>query len=1099
MCNHEDWNQFGTPLEARDMDDVLTRSVADPMGRVFGNWTETGAWERVTFRAGSGTVCPAGTAYYSHVRTGGGSSQYSCFDVLRRETRTAKAGFNGGLVFTDTGFDRSGRPERVSEPYLSGQARYWNITLYDQLGRISLVDAAGGNDVSMAYGADVSGRCGVDSPFAVETINGLGQSRIEVGNAMGEIVAVYDSQCGEARYRYDAIGNLLEVTGADGNRVSMVYDLAGRRVLMDDPDKGVWQYAWNGLGEMLRQLDGQRQSMDFEYDSLGRVTRRLELRGVDSIDDTAYSVQHVEESWWQNSVSAGVRGKGQPTRITYREGVAGEVLHRQLFEYDDLGRLSETRSTVGGLEFSEENTYDQFGRKFQAFDASGDYRGVRYRYNEYGYLDQLAEARDGSEAIVYLDIEGMDARGNMSYALLGNGVEVFADHDEASGQLEMLEAYDASGRELQHVRYEFDVLGNLVQRTDLSDANNLTENFSYDDLNRLLRVELTAPAQGIATPTQTLAMQYGVSGNITYKSDVGAFHYDEGSAGPHAVTRAGNNNYSYDANGNQVSGNGREIEYSTFDKPTRIVKGGQVTEFRYGIAHRRIARVDDNEVDGTKTRLYIGGVEYTDDGNSTFFSRHVAGVAEVKFFPATKQSKVAFAVKDHLGSTHNLTDESGSVESAVWLAFSAFGQRRASNWTASLTLTVLSELNSLSNRGFTGHEHVDAMGLVHMNGRIYDPELGRFLQADPVVQAALNTQTLNRYTYALNNPLSLTDPSGYFFERLVKRWGRVIAAMVISAVLPGTQGILATVFNLTNPVAQAAITGFIAGAITSGTLKGAVIGSLTAVAVAGIVKAHSSAVQGEKMAEMKDIIPDKSTIEHLHGHNGETKGLFRVKTAPNGAFDSAVRITSADMSSGDVIFTNGVKNSFADAVKNGTIHLHQNGLLGESFILNFNPSRGFVADLLEASRDIAGAHTGLGHSGLAKDLAGLIDDVSTRGINGLHLVGHSQGGVITASALRYAGKAGLNVSALSGGGVALHGAPVNAWMARERLGGRLGIGIESHHQFGDAVHVLGGLNLTNPLEVPISLLRAPALFSGDPSINPHSMPCGNRTSLVCAH
>ncbi|WP_342626735.1 RHS repeat-associated core domain-containing protein, partial [Pseudoalteromonas rubra] len=48
-----------------------------------------------------------------------------------------------------------------------------------------------------------------------------------------------------------------------------------------------------------------------------------------------------------------------------------------------------------------------------------------------------------------------------------------------------------------------------------------------------------------------------------------------------------------------------------------------------------------------------------------------------------------------------------------------------------------------------------------MNGRIYDADTGRFMQADPVVQAPSNLQNYNAYSYVLNNPLSYTDPSGY--------------------------------------------------------------------------------------------------------------------------------------------------------------------------------------------------------------------------------------------------------------------------------------------------------------------------------------------------
>jgi RHS repeat-associated protein len=64
-------------------------------------------------------------------------------------------------------------------------------------------------------------------------------------------------------------------------------------------------------------------------------------------------------------------------------------------------------------------------------------------------------------------------------------------------------------------------------------------------------------------------------------------------------------------------------------------------------------------------------------------------------------------------------------------------------------------------RGFTGHEHIDDAGLIHMNGRVYDARLGRFMSADPIVSAGDNLQAYNRYSYVLNNPLNATDPSGY--------------------------------------------------------------------------------------------------------------------------------------------------------------------------------------------------------------------------------------------------------------------------------------------------------------------------------------------------
>ena len=69
--------------------------------------------------------------------------------------------------------------------------------------------------------------------------------------------------------------------------------------------------------------------------------------------------------------------------------------------------------------------------------------------------------------------------------------------------------------------------------------------------------------------------------------------------------------------------------------------------------------------------------------------------------------------------------------------------------------------NTLTARGFTGHRHLRGLGLIHMKGRVYDPEIGRFMSPDPFIQSPMNSQSFNRYSYVLNNPLSLVDPSGY--------------------------------------------------------------------------------------------------------------------------------------------------------------------------------------------------------------------------------------------------------------------------------------------------------------------------------------------------
>ena len=84
-------------------------------------------------------------------------------------------------------------------------------------------------------------------------------------------------------------------------------------------------------------------------------------------------------------------------------------------------------------------------------------------------------------------------------------------------------------------------------------------------------------------------------------------------------------------------------------------------------------------------------------------------------------------------------------------------QRNPVNWTFDNLTSI-----TITDRGFTGHEHMPSFGLINMNGRVYDPSIGQFLSADPFVNSPENSQSYNRFAYCLNNPLKFTDPSGYW-------------------------------------------------------------------------------------------------------------------------------------------------------------------------------------------------------------------------------------------------------------------------------------------------------------------------------------------------
>ena len=161
--------------------------------------------------------------------------------------------------------------------------------------------------------------------------------------------------------------------------------------------------------------------------------------------------------------------------------------------------------------------------------------------------------------------------------------------------------------------------------------------------------------------------------------------------------------------------------------------------------------------------------------------RHSGGLIERKFYVHAPMGRVAVRIErnsgitetrwfhsDRLGSINAISDERGTIVQRF--AYDAWGRRVNPANGAGIT----SSTNSGVTRGYTDHEHLDDLGLIHMNGRVYDPLLGRFLSCDPLVQDSGDSQSYNRYSYCANNPVNYSDPSGYsFISWISSAWNRV--------------------------------------------------------------------------------------------------------------------------------------------------------------------------------------------------------------------------------------------------------------------------------------------------------------------------------------
>src|SRR5690606_38087287 len=123
-----------------------------------------------------------------------------------------------------------------------------------------------------------------------------------------------------------------------------------------------------------------------------------------------------------------------------------------------------------------------------------------------------------------------------------------------------------------------------------------------------------------------------------------------------------------------------------------------------------------------------------------------------------------YPIHDHLGTLRLMPDSFGAVVGEVYA--DPWGQPRkpqlvSGQYKALLDQPFFISYKAITTRSFTGHEMMDETGLVHMNGRVYDPAISRFIQPDPIIQSPFETQSLNRYSYVWNNPMNSTDPNGY--------------------------------------------------------------------------------------------------------------------------------------------------------------------------------------------------------------------------------------------------------------------------------------------------------------------------------------------------
>jgi RHS repeat-associated protein len=686
------------------------------------------------------------------------------YDGLDRPRYLATQILGGGYSTVVRTYDTLGRLSREYVPTTGALQGHRQFT-YDALGRVlndGLYTASGTLDrqTTFAY----AGR-------KVTTTDPKGSATERYYDVRGQLRRVVEpSPGGTANYDYEPFGQLASVTDAGGAVTGRTYNLNGHLTALNHPDRGAWSFTPNSLGEMLSQTDAKNQSLTMTYDALSRPLTRTEPEGTTT---------------WTWGSSAAAREIGQ------LKSVSG-FGYAESYDFDALGRPVQTTITADATYVINQDYSATTGlpESLTYPTSTSGYR-LRLKYDyDHGVLNKVSDYNQPST--IFWRLHTVDARGHALDESLGTAapvISVISGYEPLTGLLDYRTVGTGSPyTNRQNLSFDWDLNGNLKKRID-GNQGNLTEEFFYDALDRL--------DYAARNGTVSLDVAYSANGNISSRSDyagLGTFSYDPSR--PHAVSAVGGScgsccgwtdSFSYDANGNQTvrynnGATSASVSWYSYNLPNSIGQpDGSSAQFYYTPGRGRWKQVA-NYAGTSETTIYVGGIlEKVTLGGTTEYRHYIpAGQSAQAIHTrrSTGTNATYYVTADHLGSGTAVMDANGA--SLVSLSFAAFGARRGAGWNDVPTSGDWTQITNTSRHGFTGHEMLDSVSAIHMNGRVYDPKLGRFMSADPVWNGNLaEPQSLNPYSYVGNNPLSATDPTGLWsLKKTLKRAVRHVGSAV---------------------------------------------------------------------------------------------------------------------------------------------------------------------------------------------------------------------------------------------------------------------------------------------------------------------------------
>ncbi|QUY46218.1 putative Ig domain-containing protein [Acaryochloris marina] len=612
-------------------------------------------------------------------------------------------------------YDAIGQLSQTTDP-LGQTTRY----VYDDAGQVTQTQFADGTSVSATYNL-----LGLQTSITDQESN----TTLYRYDGLGRLLEIEDALASITRYDYDDVGRRTSTTNALDQVTRYDYDKVGRRTSIELPEGQEASYAYNANGNLETYTDFAGKTQEYDYDALNQLISIAFAN--DPTQEFTYTATGLIET------------------ITDGRGVTQ-------FAYDERDRLI-ARTDPNGPYISPggptiQYTYDDASNRTSVQTPNGT---TTYGFDAQNRLNSVID-RDGFETTYRYDLAS-----RLVETVLPNQVIERRDYDDLNRltHLSTVRRDEVTGEETLITSFEYS-LNKIGHRLQVTESTGRVVSYEYDQLYRLTKETISDPND----PTndgRVTEYELDALGNRLRRIDSlegeTTYTYNQNNQLLREIRRQGDvieqeTVYAYDNNGNLLSKTVNDSEVTTYrwNDENRLVEvelpNGDSISFVYDTAGIQVSRTLNGETTTfiiDSNRPYAQVIESLDD--QTLLEFKTFGIDLIS---QSDENGTIYFHTDGLGSTRAITDANGEVQDRF--NYNAFGE------------LLTTENNSDVDNLFAGEQYDAELGLQYLRQRFYDPSTGRFISQDAFEGFLDDPITQNRFLYANANPVTYTDPSGYF-------------------------------------------------------------------------------------------------------------------------------------------------------------------------------------------------------------------------------------------------------------------------------------------------------------------------------------------------